>query len=134
MTSFKTFVLDVGGSGLKLMTDHEDTNYGNSLALSLNHDLQKFASPLSFHHHFPPSCHGQVEVITPEDMADGGANDCASWAMGDTTAFTAEITAIIMIAEGLAHLGPHPDLPLVRPQVVPDKINLGGDVVQPDPV
>ena len=47
----------------------------------------------------------------------------------DTTAFAAETTAIILVTEGLAQLGPHPDLPIDRPLVIPIPINLGDDVV-----
>lgn len=46
----------------------------------------------------------------------------------DTTAFAAELTAIILVAEGLPQLGPHPNLPIVPAPVVHDKVN-PGDVV-----
>jgi len=73
---------------------------------------------------------------------DGGAkHDCATWAVAmgdatmaepihgeDTTAFAAELTAIILVAEGLPQLGPHPNLPIVPAPVVHDKVN-PGDVV-----
>ena len=49
----------------------------------------------------------------------------------DTTAFAAELTAIILVAEGLTQLGPHPNLPIVPPPVVHDKVNPGDVVLTP---
>ena len=90
--------------------------------------------------------HQAREAQTPIVIAtDGGAkHDCATWAVAmgddtmaepihgeDTTAFAAELTAIIMFAEGLTQLGPHPDLPIVPPQVVRDNVNPGDVVLIP---